>query len=133
MGFVPGMSSIYNYWLRDSIKNLTNMCDYYKTTTSPAFREWVSPGLEGLGQSNNFEVKNKLRELYANTTNSILYKIYGTTFPGSNATSMLPGHRAASQQLDQLIASISSYWLIGRTHISIIFNPNQSRQREILV
>ena len=38
---------------------LINMCDYYQTSTGPAIRDLVFPGLEVLGQSNSFEEKLK--------------------------------------------------------------------------
>ena len=67
------------------------MCDYYQTTTGPAIRDLVFPGLEVLGQSNSFNM------------------LYRATLPDSSVTSMLPGHKDASQQQDQMLAGIYVY------------------------
>ena len=70
---------------------LINMCDYYQTATGPAIRDLVFPGLEVLGQSNSFNM------------------LYRATLPDSRVTSGLPGHRATSQQQDQMLAGICVY------------------------
>ena len=56
---------------------------------------------------------------------SILNKLYRATLPDSNVTSMLPGHGAASRQLDQMLAGICVYWFLDLASSFILFNPSQ--------